>query len=409
MGETVNFDETPEEAAFRAECRAFLSEHAELRDPARSRITMSTMAEDEEAHVKACRDWQRTKAENGWAGLTWPVEYGGRGLSGLMQGIFLEEESTYDVATGMFAQATGMAGPTIIAHGSEEQKERFLASMLRGEQVWCQLFSEPNAGSDLASLATRAVLDGEEYVVDGQKVWTSSAHVADWGMLLVRTDLDAPKHKGITYLLVDMRTPGIEVRPLRQATGAAEFNEVFLTDVRVPVANRLGPENAGWGVAMTTLTSERADIGSGHSRGWPGVLDLARRFGAVDDPVLRQELMRLYTSYEIGTYMGYRVRTAASKGVAPGPEVSVMKIAVSERLALQGNLVEAIMGAAGTLWGPDAPDDGYWQSMSLLGQWMSRIGGGTEDVQRNIVGERVLGLPREPGNDRTTPFRDLLK
>jgi len=403
----VNFDETPEEAAFRGECRAFLSQHAEPKDPSRMRVVMSTMAADEEAHVKACRDWQRTKAEAGWAGLTWPVEYGGRGLTGLLQGIFLEEESKFDVATGMFAQATGMVGPTIVVHGTEQQKLDFLNPILHGDQVWCQLFSEPNAGSDLASLACRAVRDGEEFVVNGQKVWTSSAHVADWGMLLVRTDLDAPKHKGISYLLLDMRTPGVEVRPLRQATGAAEFNEVFLTDVRVPVANVLGPENAGWGVAMTTLTSERADIGSGHMGGFGSVLGLARRFGVTDDPTFRQRLAQLYTSFEIGRYMGYRVRTAASKGVAPGPEVSVMKIAVSDRLAFQGDLVEAIQGPTGMLWGDDAPDDGYWQSMMFMGQWMARIGGGTEDVQRNIVGERVLGLPREPSNDRTTPFRDL--
>jgi alkylation response protein AidB-like acyl-CoA dehydrogenase len=405
----VNFEDTPEEAAFREECRTFLSQHAELKDPSASRITMSTMAEDEEAHIKACRDWQRTKAEAGWAGLTWPVEFGGRGLNGLLQGIFLEEEARYDLPVGMFAQAIGMVGPTIIQHGTEAQKQEFLAPILRGEQVWCQLFSEPNAGSDLAALACRAVKDGEEYVVNGQKVWTSSAHVADWGMLLVRTDLDAPKHKGITYLLVDMRTPGIEVRPLKQATGGAEFNEVFLTDVRVPVANTLGPENAGWGVAMTTLTSERADIGSNHSMGFSGVLGLARRFGVTDDPVMRQRLMELYTSYEISRFMGYRIRTAASKGVAPGPEVSVMKIAVSDRLASQGDLVEAIQGPMGMLWGEDAPDDGSWQAMTFMGQWMARIGGGTEDVQRNIVGERVLGLPREPSNDRTTPFRDLLK
>lgn len=403
----MNFDETPEEAAFRDECRAFLSRHATLKEPSKLTVTMSTLAEDEEAHVKACRDWQRTKAEAGWAGLTWPVEYGGRGLTGLLQGIFLEEEARYDLPVGMFAQAIGMVGPTIVVHGTEQQKHEFLSPILRGEQVWCQLFSEPNAGSDLAALACRAVRDGDEYVIDGQKVWTSSAHVADWGMLLVRSDLDAPKHKGISYLLVDMRTPGIEVRPLRQATGAAEFNEVFLTDVRVPVANLLGPENGGWGVAMTTLTSERADIGSSHMMSFGTVRGLAERFGVTDDPVMRQRLAALYTSYEIGRFMGYRVRTAASRGVAPGPEVSVMKIAVSERLAEQGDLVEAIQGADGMLWGDDAPDDGYWQAMVFMGQWMARIGGGTEDVQRNIVAERVLGLPREPSNDRTTPFRDL--
>jgi alkylation response protein AidB-like acyl-CoA dehydrogenase len=269
------------------------------------------------------------------------------------------------------------------------------------------LFSEPNAGSDLAALRTKAELDGDEWVISGQKVWTSSAHVADWGMLLARTDWDAPKHRGITYFLLDMRSPGIEVRPLVQATGGAEFNEVFLEEVRIPKENVLGEVNGGWAVAMTTLTSERADIGAGHGDGFGGVLRLAQQYGRVNDPVVRQELMKLYTSYQISKYIGYRTRTAASKGIAPGPEVSTMKIAISDRLAFQGDLVESLMGADGMLWGTDAIDDGYWQTMVFMGQWMARIGGGTEDVQRNIVGERVLGLPREPGNDRTTPFREL--
>jgi alkylation response protein AidB-like acyl-CoA dehydrogenase len=403
----MDFEETPEEAAWRAECRAFLSQHGSEKAADKMTLTMSTMAEDELAHVQACRDWQRTKAEAGWVGLTWPVEYGGRGLSGLLQGIFLEEESHFDVPPGMFAQAIGMVGPSIIVHGTEEQKTTFLPSILRGEQVWCQLFSEPNAGSDLAGLRTKAELDGDEWVVTGQKVWTSSAHVSDWGMLLARTDFDAPKHRGITYFLLDMRTPGIEVRPLKQATGGAEFNEVFLEEVRIPVGNVLGEVNGGWAVAMTTLTSERADIGSGHGMSFTNILELARRFGVTGDPVMRQKLMELYISYEISRFTGYRMRTAASRGEAPGPEVSVAKIAVSNRLAFQGDLVEEIMGAEGMLWGEDAPDDGYWQSMVFTGQWMARIGGGTEDVQRNIVGERVLGLPREPSNDRTTPFREL--
>jgi len=403
----MDFDETPEEAAFRAECRAFLAQHGKAKAPGSTQVTMSTLAEDELVHVKECRDWQRVKADAGWAGLTWPVEFGGRGLTGLHEGIFTEEESNFDVPAGMFAQAIGMLGPTIIVHGTDEQKEQFLAPILRGEQVWCQLFSEPNAGSDLASLRTRAELDGDEWVINGQKVWTSSAHVSDWGMLLARTDWDVPKHRGISFFLLDMRTPGIEVRPLKQATGGAEFNEVFLTDVRIPKANVLGGVNNGWATAMTTLTSERAGIASSRGDGFAGVLSLARRYGRTDDPVIRQELARLYTDYEISRFVGYRARTAASKGVPLGPEVSTMKIAISNRLAFQGDLVEQLMGADGMLWGPDAIDDGYWQTMVFTGQWMARIGGGTEDVQRNIVGERVLGLPREPSNDRNVPFREL--
>ena len=403
----MDFDETPEEAAWRAECDAFLSQHAKRKVVGDTRVTMSTLADDELAHVQACRDWQRVKAENGWAGLTWPAEFGGRGLRGLQEGIFLEEESHFDVPVGMFAQAIGMLGPTIIVHGTDEQKEQFLSPILHGEQVWCQLFSEPNAGSDLASLRTRAVLDGDEWVITGQKVWTSSAHVSDWGMLLARTDWDVPKHRGITFFLVDMRSPGIEVRPLKQATGGAEFNEVFLEEVRIPVGNVLGGVNNGWAVAMTTLTSERAGIASAHGDGFRSVLELARRYGRTDDPVIRQKLAQLFTAYEISRFVGYRSQTAASKGIAPGPEVSTMKIAISDRLAFQGDLVEELMGADGMLWGEDAIADGYWQTMVFMGQWMARIGGGTEDVQRNIVGERVLGLPREPSTDRETPFREL--
>lgn len=403
----MDFDESPEEIAFRAECREFLASHAAPKQIGTTRVVMSTMAEDEAAHVQACRDWQRVKAESGWAGLTWPVEYGGRGLTGLHEGIFLEEEAAFDVPAGMFAQAIGMLGPTIIAHGTDAQKEQFLAPILRGEQVWCQLFSEPNAGSDLASLRTRAELDGDEWIVNGQKVWTSSAHVSDWGMLLARTDWDVPKHRGISFFLLDMRTPGIEVRPLEQATGGAEFNEVFLTDVRIPRENVLGGVNNGWATAMTTLTSERAGIASSHGDGFRNVLELARRYGRTDDPVMRQKLARLFIDFEIARFVGYRARTAATKGIPLGPEVSTMKVAISNRLAFQGDLVEELMGADGMLWGPDAIDEGHWQSMVFVGQWMARIGGGTEDVQRNIVGERVLGLPREPSSDRDTPFRDL--
>lgn len=406
----MDFDDTPEEAAWREECNVFLAAHAELKpdraDLGQSYWARSRTPDEEVAYDAKCREWQRTKFDAGWAGLTWPVEFGGRGLSSHFAGIFAQEEFRYDLPQGQFAQSIGMAGPTIIAHGTEAQKARYLAPMLSGEETWCQLFSEPGAGSDLAGLRTSGVVDGDEIVVNGQKVWTSNARESAHGMLLVRTDVDQPKHRGITYLVVDMSTPGIDIRPLKQPTGRSEFNEVFLDDVRVPLDNVIGDINAGWGPILTTLTNERTGIG-GQSAMMAEVFQLARDFGVAEDPVIRQELARLHAVAETIRFLGFRVRTAASRGEMPGPESSVLKLANSRRLEMLGNLTMAIMGARATLYGDDAEMGGFWQNYSFLGQWMSRIGGGTDEVQRNIMGENVLGLPQEPRPDKGIPFRDI--
>jgi alkylation response protein AidB-like acyl-CoA dehydrogenase len=406
----MNFEDTPEEAAFRAEVRAFLEAHARPKSAdslAGSYYSSAPSEEAEQRHVEECQAWQRVKYDNGWAGITWPKEYGGRSGTAVQQGIFNQEEAKYDVGTGVFSVGIGMAGPTIITHGTEAQKQRFLDPMLRGEEIWCQLFSEPNAGSDLAGLRTTAVRDGDEWVVNGQKVWNSGAHYSHWGILLTRTDPDAPKHRGITYFLVDMRTPGIDVRPLKQITGAAHFNEVFLTDVRIPHDNLLGAPNAGWGPILTTLANERTLIGGSQSQvSMKDFVALAQHFGVADDPVVRQELARQHTYMETIRFMGYRVQTAASKGVAPGPESSVLKLAATRRLGHAGDLAMAISGAAGMLADQDARMQGFWQQQ-FLNQWMSKIGGGTDQIQRNIVGENVLGLPSEPRVDKNVPFRQI--
>ena len=406
----MDFDETPEEAAFRAEVIEFLEAHAgpfAKGEHDAGSITI-TDPQVELEYVAKCQAWQQVKYDNGWAGITWPRQYGGRGGTGIQDGIFREEEARRVSASGIFAQGIGMAGPTIMVHGTDPQKDRFLDPMLQGTEVWCQLFSEPAAGSDLGGLRTTAVRDGDEFVVNGQKVWSSGAQYSDWGILLTRTDPDAPKHRGITYFLVDMTTPGIEVRPLVQITGAAHFNEVFLTDVRIPAENVLGEVNAGWGPIMTTLANERTLIGGGGSRqSFDDVADLARRFGRDTDPVIRQELAAVYTEMQLLKYMSYRVRTAVSRGEAPGPESSAMKLFLSVHQGRLGDLVTAIQGAAGTLLGPDAVDDGYWQSATFLGQWSSRIGGGTDDIQRNTIGDKVLALPPEPRVDKGVPFRDI--
>ena len=405
----MDFDETPEDAAFRAEVYGWLSQHARLKGP--DQESAYPMGEDREAereHVRQAKAWQRTLYEHGWAGITWPKEYGGRGGTAMQQIIFSQEQARFDVPGSIFAQGIGMAGPTLMGHGTDEQKERFLQPMLRGDEVWCQLFSEPGAGSDLAALATRAVRDGDEYVVNGQKVWTSSAHYSDWGILLARTDPDVPKHRGITYFLVDMTTPGIDVRPLRQATGAAHFNEVFLTDVHIPADNVVGPVNGGWGVAMTTLMNERTLIGTGSGTGdqFGELLRLARQHGRTADATVRQDLARAYIRLQLLKYLGWRAQTSISQKRPPGPESSVLKLLLSQHQGLTGDLIMSVLGPAGTLLDYHDPAEGRWQQQ-FLGQWGSRIGGGTEQVQRNIVGERVLGMPGEPRVDKDLPFRDL--
>jgi alkylation response protein AidB-like acyl-CoA dehydrogenase len=376
--------ESPEDAAFRAEARAWLAAHAPERLP----------TADEPEYVSAAKAWQAQLADNGWGAITWPVQHGGRGGTSGQWGIFIQEQQALGAFAGLFAIGLAMAGPTVIAHGTAEQQQRYLPPMLRGDEVWCQLFSEPGAGSDLAGLSCRAVLDGDEYVVNGQKVWTSAAHHSDWGILLVRTDPDQPKHRGITYLLLDMHSAGIEVRPLRQMTGDAHFNEVFLTDVRVPAANVLGDVNGGWGVAMTTLANERAFMGgAGPGRTFDELLELARRHGRTGEAVVRQDLAAAYVRFQLVRYLGTRAKTAPEVGM-------LMKLFYAGHLKQLGDLAMALQGPAGLV------ADGAWQQQFLSAPSI-RIAGGSDEIQRNIIGERVLGLPPDVRVDKQVPFRDL--
>jgi acyl-CoA dehydrogenase len=343
----------------------------------------------EEEHTRRQKEWQGTLHEHGWAGITWPKEFGGRGGTPLQQAIFTQEHNQYGVNVGAFSVAIGMAGPTILRHGTDEQKDRFLRPMLRGEVLWCQLFSEPGAGSDLAGVTTKAVRDGDEWVVTGQKVWTSMATESEWGILLARTDPEAPKHKGITYFIVDMATPGFDVRPLRQMTGASHFSEVFIDGVRIPAENVLGEVNGGWACAVTTLSNERGLIAGGNrSSDSVALIAQAQKLGRSDDPVLRQALVDCWTRQQIQRYLGYRAQTAMSQGRAPGPETSIMKLFAAEYLRRLGN-------AALEMLGPDGMLNNDWGQRFLHAPSI-RIAGGSNEIQRNIVGERVLGLPRDP-------------
>ena len=391
----MDFDDTPEEASFRTEARSWLEAHASRRaDSAEPRVPIA----DDEAqarHVQACRRWQRTLFEANWAGITWPKEFGGRGGTAMQQVIFSQEQAQFDVSAGALTVGLGMVGPTLMTWGRPEQRDRFLGPMLRGDEMWCQLFSEPSAGSDLPSLITRAEPDGGDFVVNGQKVWTTMAQYSDWAILLARTDRNVPGRRGLSYLLVDMATPGIEVRPLRQITGVAHFNEVFLTDVRVPAANLVGAEGEGWNVARTTLASERMVIGTGGGTSFADVAALCRALGGVDDPVRRQQVAEAYIGFELLRYLGLRVQTALSQGRAPGAEASLLKLAFSRQSARLGELGMALLGPSGLASDGQETAAAFWRDR-FLGQWSSRIGGGTDEIQRNQIGERVLGLPREP-------------
>jgi alkylation response protein AidB-like acyl-CoA dehydrogenase len=406
----MDVDDTPEEAAARAEARAWLETVAKLRGQGDGDWqAFRARTDDEDADQLARgKTWQAIKSDAGWAAIHWPVEYGGRGRTAIEAGVFSEEESRFDTTGNMFMIGIDMVGPTLIAHGTPGQRTRFLPPMLRGDEVWCQLFSEPGSGSDLASLSTRAMRDGDEWVIDGQKVWTSSAHTADFGICLARTDPAVAKHAGISYFLVDMHAPGVTVRPLRQIDGAIHFNEVFLDGVRVPADRVVGDVHDGWRVAMTTLTAERTAIGSGGRVGTREIAEVARRLGRTGDPLLRQEIARVHAREMVQRWTVYRVRTAAAKGVAPGPEAAILKLLNSHQVEHVGEVLMSILGTAGMLWHDDALDDGFWQDMFLM-QWSSRIGGGTENIQRNILGERVLGLPREPDPLKGHPWRDLPK
>jgi alkylation response protein AidB-like acyl-CoA dehydrogenase len=404
----VHIGDSPDEAAYRQTAAAWLGAHATLKQAAPA--TDGNAHPDLATHIQRCREWQRTLYDGGWAGITWPKAFGGQGGSPIESAVFAEEQARYDVSVGAFSVAIGMVGPTLIAHGTDQQRERFLDPMLRGDHIWCQLFSEPGAGSDLASLATRADPDGSGgWIVNGQKVWTSFAQFSQYGIVLARTNPDVPKRKGITYFVVDMTSPGIEIRPLRQITGIAHFNEVFLSDVHIPAENVIGSIDDGWTIAQTTLLSERALIGGGLSAWTVGELvDLARAANTTDDPIVRDELARAHCREATLKYLGYRLRTAMSQRRMPGPEMLVMKLALARHYTATTGAAMRILGPGATL--ADDPDESgtHWR-YHFLNHFAVRLGGGTDEVQANIIAERGLGLPRDPADDPKLPWKDLVR
>lgn len=395
-----------DQEAFQRAAIEFL-EHYAPPQPADDPTAFAIDEEVERTFAARGRAWQRTKFDHGWAGISWPEEFGGRGGSPIEEALFREVESRYVSPWLTHNLGFENAGAPILAHGDDRQREHFIPSMLRGEQIWTLLLSEPGAGSDLGALRTRAEREGDAWVVNGQKVWSSRAHLADFGLLVTRTNIDVPKYHGVTCFVLDMRTPGISVRPLKQMNGASHFNEVFLTDVRVPDDAVLGVPDHGWDVVRTTLSGERNLLGVVKSHiTLDELLELAVGTGTVSSPVLRQRLARAVTSDMILSMLSERVRAASLAGRDPGPVGSVIKLSYSAHVTSTCELALDLLGAGGMLAGSEAPGSGRWLT-EFTGAPATRIGGGTDEVARTTIAERVLGLPRDARPDKLVPFRDL--
>ncbi|CAN5592236.1 acyl-CoA dehydrogenase family protein [soil metagenome] len=407
---------------FRAEATAFLAANSRLSDSdqkfvwgeGEDKVALfdEKSAAREAAELAEAKQWRAKRYDAGLGWITGPREFGGRELPASYDRLYAGLEARYETPDQtFFGIGLGMVAPTLHAHATDEVKQAYLARLYRGELVAAQLFSEPGAGSDLAGLQTRAVRDGDEWLITGQKVWTSGAHYCDIGEIICRTDPDQPKHRGLTGFVVDLRAPGVDIRPLRQMTGGASFNEVFFNEVRVPDSHRLGDVNGGWTVALTTLMNERASIGAGGSGGGLGLAnttrlaEMLRHFGLDRHPVYRQELARLYCAFQVAKFTNQRALDKIKAGQLPGPELSTAKLALTDNLTATAQFIGRILGPRLTA------DTGEWGTYAwtqfVLGTPGMRVAGGTDEVMKNIVGERVLGLPKDPGIDSKTPFRDL--
>ena len=385
---------TPQELAFRDEVRAWFAANVP-KDWVRRRNAEESM----EARFEYLRAWQRKMFDAGWAGVSWPREYGGRGASLMEQVIFIEEMARAEAPPMANVLGLGLIGPTIIAFGTDAQKTRFLPKILSAEEIWCQGFSEPNAGSDLAALGSEGKLDGDHFIVNGQKIWNSYGWAADWCELVVRTDPNVEKHKGLTVLLADMKSPGVEVRPLKQMTGESEFCELFFRDVRVPVSNVIGKVNDGWRVAMGTLMHERGTFGAGlqvnYRRNFNRLVEIAHHMKRTGDPLVRQKLAQAYTEIEVMRCNQMRAFSRINETGVPGPEGSIQKIFWSELNQRFQQMAQEIMGPYGQLahGSADAFDEGQW-AYGYLRSRGNTIEAGTSEIQRNIIGHFVLGLPK---------------
>jgi len=409
----MNFADTPQEAEFRAQARAWIEANA----PHELRAELETAGFGQPALrsgdvLAAGKAWQKRKYDGGWACLHWPKEYGGRGATPIERVIWQQEEGVYAKLSSPFLIGQGMCAPTMMTYATEDQNRRYLPPLASGEAVWCQLFSEPVAGSDLAGLRTRAEKQGDHWVVNGQKIWTSGAHYSNHAILLTRTDPGVAKHDGLTMFFIDMKSPGIEVRPIKQVKGQSGFNEVFFTDLRIPDDQRLGAPGQGWKVSLTTLMNERLSIGAGMPTGFPELLDFCCQFDtgnglAIDDPTVRSRLATWAVRTSGLRYTAYRSISALSRGETPGPENSIGKLVAGQTLQEIAMFALDLQGQAGIMTDPAQVEAaGRFQAM-LLRSPATRIEGGTDEILRNIIAERVLGLPADMRADRGLPFNQI--
>ncbi len=409
----MNFNDTPEEAAFRSTARAWIEAHA----PHQLKRELELAGFGQPALrsgdvLQAAKAWQHKKHAAGWACLHWPKEYGGRGATPIERVIWQQEEGVYGKLAGTFIIGQGMCGPTLMAFAAEEHKKRYLPPLASGEEVWCQLFSEPVAGSDLAGLRTKAERVGDEWIINGQKIWTSGAHYSDYGILITRTDPNLPKHDGLTMFFINMKSPGIEIRPIKQVNGQSGFNEVYFTDLKVPDHQRLGAVGNGWKVSLTTLMNERLSIGAGMPTGFPELLEFCCHFDtgdglAIDNPAVRSKLATWAVRTSGLRYTSYRSISALSKGQTPGPENSIGKLVAGTTLQEIAMFALDLQGQAGIALDPTTvAAQARFQAM-LLRSPATRIEGGTDEILRNIIAERVLGLPADLRADRGIAFNQI--
>ncbi len=409
----MNFDDTPSEAGFRADVRAWIQANAPtelLAELALAGFGQPPLRSGDV--IAASKAWQKKKSDAGWACIHWPADFGGRGASPIERVIWQQEEGAYAKLAGIFLIGQGMIGPTLMAFAAAPHQQRFLPPLASGEEIWCQLFSEPAAGSDLAGLRTRAEPSGDEWVINGQKIWTSGAHYADYGMILTRTDSAAAKHDGLTMFFFDMTSPGIDIRPIKQLNGQSGFNEVYFTDVRVPDHQRLGAVGQGWRVSLTTLMNERMSIGAGMPTGFPEMLDFCCNFDtgdglAIDDAAVRSKLATWAVRTSGLKYTAYRSMSALSKGQTPGPENSIGKLVAGQTLQEISAFALDLQGASGVLVDAAQTSAAARFQAMLLRSPATRIEGGTDEILRNIIAERVLGLPADLRADRGLPFNQI--
>ncbi len=406
----MDFKDSPQEAEFRAEVRKFLDAHA----PLRTSSTESAYAEakTDADRVAIAKRWQALLAEHGWACIAWPKAFGGRDATPIESVIWNQEVSRYVTPDGLFIIGQGMCAPTLMAYGNDGHKAAHLPKIASGEEVWCQLFSEPVAGSDLAGIKTRAVRDGDKWIINGQKVWTSGAHYSDFGLLITRTDPSQPKHKGLTMFFLDMKTPGVEVRPIKQINGNQDFNEVYFTDVVIPDSQRLGGEGDGWKVALVTLMNERLAVGGGLSN---SVMDVfkatqTQEYGdelAIEDHAVRDRLADWYCRESGLKFTSYRMITALSRGQDPGPEASISKVVVAANNNQSANFALDMQDYGGILDDDALSGFGNQFQRQFLRSPANRIEGGSDEILRNIIAERVLGMPADMRPDKNVPFAEI--